>query len=83
MANFERFCTPKQWGMYREKLVEDFVVSNATMAFCPRPNCGRVVSYRKGGGSSCELRDVQCFCGEYFCTSGPNQELSSRTADGD
>jgi hypothetical protein len=67
MANFERFCTPKQWGMYREKLVEDFVVSNATMAFCPRPNCGRVVSYRKGGGSSCELRDVQCFCGEYFC----------------
>ena len=38
------------------------------MAFCPRPDCGRVVSYRRGGGGFAS-RDVQCLCGRYFCFS--------------
>ena len=32
LAFFETFCSPPRWKMYQDRLVEDFVESNATVS---------------------------------------------------
>ena len=66
---FEEFCDESTLALYRSKLVDDYVQLNDTACYCPNLKawgqgvaCSRVVSYK-----SPRQRDVQCFCGNFFC----------------